>query len=126
MDIYTEDERCYHMSLIEDMIELYENRKDKLGYTFEEHVDLLINYNDHVHELDGIADIVSIERYQQLYDESAVISQHLLEGYQKHGELNFNEYYHFCKTVEEMMSIIVNETGKDESDIADIFAKMTM
>lgn len=124
MDTYNEEERDYHMKLIEDVIDFREGRKDSLEYPFEEHIDLVYRFNAHVGELSDTTDIVSVHEYIELYHKSDDMANEIIKLYDKQREINFVAYYDFCKVIERMMQILVNETGNE--DIADFLAKMKM
>ena len=121
--IFTEHEKSYHMDLIEETIEIYEHRKERMKYSIQDHIDLVIKYNDHADMLSGTDNIVSVGEYTKLYFDSIKLAKRMSTIYQKQREFSFTDYYNFCKTVSQMMAIISNETG---DDVSDLFAKMKM
>ena len=126
MDICTEDERAYHMDLIEDAIEVYENRRAELKFPIEEHIDLVIRYEMHVDLLSDTSGISSVEEYKFYYDRSEQLAKYIVTAYKTHNQFDAVNYYNFCKTVDKMMSILFNETGKQEQEFEDMFANMKM
>lgn len=124
MEIYTDEEREYHMDIIVDAIDALEKKKENFEIPIEDHIDLIISYNAHMDMLKGTEDIYDKEEYVKLYEHSEILVHYLAEVYQKTGELNLQTYYIFCKTVQKMMEIIAADTGATEDNIEEIFQKM--
>jgi len=127
MEIYTEEEREYHMDIIVDAIDTLERRKPEFEIKIEDHIDLIISYNAHMDMLKGTEDIYHTEDYVKLYEHSEILVHYLAEVYQKTGELNLQTYYIFCKTVQKMMEIIANDAGDNiENKLEIMFNNMSI
>jgi hypothetical protein len=124
MDIYTEDEREYHMDIVNDAINFLEKKKANFEIPIVEHINMIISYNAHMDMLKGMEDIYDKEEYVKLFEQSEILVRYLAEVYQKTGELNLQSYYVFCKTIQKMMEIIAADTGATKDDIEELFQKM--
>ena len=111
------------MDLIEETIEIYEHRKERMKYSIEDHIDLVIKYNEHADMLNGTTDIISVNEYKTLYHDSIKLARRMTSIYQKQREFNFTDYYNFCKIISRMMEIIAKETG---DEIVNLLARMSM
>lgn len=111
------------MDLIEETIEIYEHRKERMRYSIEDHIDLVIKYNEHADALNGTTDIISLSEYKTLYLESVKLARRMTSIYQKQREFNFTDYYNFCKIISRMMEIIAKETG---DEIVNLLQRMSM
>ena len=120
---FTNYEKEYHMDLIEETIEIYEHRKERMRYSIEDHIDLVIKYNEHADTLNGTTDIISLSEYKTLYLESVKLARRMTSIYQKQREFNFTDYYNFCKIISRMMEIIAKETG---DEIVNLLQRMSM
>lgn len=120
---FTNYEKEYHMDLIEETIEIYEHRKERMRYSIEDHIELVIKYNEHADTLNGTTDIISLSEYKTLYLESVKLARRMTSIYQKQREFNFTDYYNFCKIISRMMEIIAKETG---DEIVNLLQRMSM
>ena len=126
MDNYTEDEKEYHMDIINDAIEVLEMKKPNFEIRIEEHIDLIISYNAHMDMLKGTEDVYGDENYVKLFEQSEILVRYLAEVYDKTGDLNMQSYYIFCKTVQRMMEMLAVEKDNDTINIEKIFQKLKM
>jgi hypothetical protein len=124
MENYTEEELEYHTDLIMDMIRFKEGETEALQLPIEEHIDLIIACDAQMSMLSGTEDIVEVEEYKKLYDQSEILVHYLAEIYQKNGYINVDVYYNFCKIIQRMIEILSNDTGASKDDIELLFQKM--
>lgn len=125
MQTFTEAEKEYHTDIITDAIDFVEKRKQSFEIPIQEHIDLLLSYNETKDMLKGTEIIINKEEYNKLYEQSSNIVSYLISTYRKTSELNLEYYYIFCKTVERMINITVEETNEDE-DITNMFQTLKM
>ena len=125
MQTFTEAEKEYHTDIITDVIDFVEKRKQSFEIPIQEHIDLLLSYNETKDMLKGTEIIINKEEYNKLYEQSSNIVSYLISTYRKTSELNLEYYYIFCKTVERMINITVEETNEDE-DITNMFQTLKM
>jgi hypothetical protein len=125
MQTFTDEEKEYHTDIITDAIDFVEKRKQSFEIPIEEHIDLLLSYNETKDMLKGTEIIINKEEYDKLYEQSSNIVNYLISTYRKTSELNLEYYYIFCKTVERMINITVEETNEDE-DITNMFQTLKM
>jgi len=124
MEMYTEEELEYHTDIIMDMINFKEGRTEALQLPIEEHIDLIIACDAQMSMLSGTEDIIEVEEYKKLYDQSEILVHYLAEIYQKNGYINIDVYYNFCKIIQRMIEILSNDTGASKDDIELLFQKM--
>jgi len=124
MEMYTEEELEYHTDLIMDMIRFKEGETEALQLPIEEHIDLIIACDAQMSMLSGTEDIIEVEEYKKLYDQSEILVHYLAEIYQKNGYINIDVYYNFCKIIQRMIEILSNDTGASKDDIELLFQKM--
>lgn len=122
--MYTEEELEYHTDIIMDMINFKEGRTEALQLPIEEHIDLIIACDAQMSMLSGTEDIIEVEEYKKLYDQSEILVHYLAEIYQKNGYINIDVYYNFCKIIQRMIEILSNDTGASKDDIELLFQKM--
>lgn len=123
MEVYTDEEKEYHTDIITDAIDFIEKRKQSFEIPIEEHIDLLLSYNEYKEMLRGTESIVNKEEYDKLYEQTTNIVTYLISTYRRTSELNLEYYYMFCKTIEKMMKIIAEDTSEEE-DISNMFQMM--
>lgn len=121
---YSEEEREFHSDIINDAVDFVEKKKVSLEIPIEEHINLLISYNEHVEDLAGTNDIVDTAEYTKLYEQSKILVRYLIEVYEKTTNINMNTYYTFCKVIEKMMDILFRSVESDE--LANMFKGMKM
>lgn len=124
METYTEEELEYHTDIIMDMIHFKEGKTEALQLPIEEHIDLIIACDAQMSMLSGTEDIIEVEEYKKLYDQSEILVHYLAEIYQKNGYINIDVYYNFCKIIQRMIEILSNDTGASKDDIELLFQKM--
>jgi hypothetical protein len=125
MQTFTDEEKEYHTDIITDAIDFVENRKQSFEIPIQEHIDLLLSYNETKDMLKGTEIIINKEEYDKLYEQSSNIVNYLISTYRKTSELNLEYYYIFCKTVERMMRITVEDINEEE-DISNMFQMLKM
>jgi hypothetical protein len=125
MQTFTDEEKEYHTDIITDAIDFMEKRKESFEIPIEEHIDLLLSYNETKDMLKGTEIVLNKEEYDKLYEQSGNVVSYLISTYRKTSELNLEYYYIFCKTVERMINITVEETNEDE-DITNMFQTLKM
>ncbi len=116
--IFTEDEKEYHMDLIRDTIDYCEQRKPATDFPLEEHIDLIISYNEHFEFGETTLSAANSENYQALVDKSYKDMVYLIEVYREHGQLDITRYYPFCKTIHQMMTILNDEINEINCELA--------
>ena len=121
---YSAEEREFHSDIINDAVEFVEKKKLSLEIPIEEHINLLISYNEHVENLAGTNDIVNTVEYTKLYEHSKILVRYLIEVYEKTTNINMNTYYTFCKVIEKMMDILFRSVESDE--LENMFKGMKM
>jgi hypothetical protein len=126
METYTDTEKEYHTNIITDAIELYERRSEELKFPIEDHINLVLEFDRYSHLLHNVTDIVSVERYEMLFDKAERLARQLAITYETQRQFNFNEYYNFCKAVDEILDLILNESSQNEEDLEQLFSKMRM
>jgi hypothetical protein len=126
METYTDTEKEYHTNIITDAIELYERRSEQLKFPIEDHINLVLEFDRYSHLLHNVTDIVSVERYEMLFDKAERLARQLAITYETQRQFNFNEYYNFCKAVDEILDLILNESSENEEDLEQLFSKMRM
>jgi hypothetical protein len=126
METYTDTEKEYHTNIITDAIELYERRSEQLKFPIEDHINLVLEFDRYSHLLHNVTDIVSVERYEMLFDKAERLARQLAINYENQRQFNFNEYYNFCKAVDEILNLILNESSENEEDLEQLFSKMRM
>ena len=125
MELYTDEEKEYHTDIITDAIDFVEKRKQSFEIPIEEHIDLLLSYNEYKEMLRGTESIVNKEEYDKLYEQTTNIVTYLISTYRRTSELNLEYYYMFCKTIDKMMKIIAEDTSEEE-DISNMFQMLKM
>jgi hypothetical protein len=125
MNTYTDEEKEYHTDIITDAIDFVEKRKQSFEIPIEEHIDLLLSYNEYKEMLRGTESIVNKEEYDKLYEQTTNIVTYLISTYRRTSELNLEYYYMFCKTIDKMMKIIAEDTSEEE-DISNMFQMLKM
>lgn len=125
MEVYTDEEKEYHTDIITDAIDFVEKRKQSFEIPIEEHIDLLLSYNEYKEMLRGTESIVNKEEYDKLYEQTTNIVTYLISTYRRTSELNLEYYYMFCKTIDKMMKIIAEDTSEEE-DISNMFQMLKM
>ena len=125
MEVYTDEEKEYHTDIITDAIDFIEKRKQSFEIPIEEHIDLLLSYNEYKEMLRGTESIVNKEEYDKLYEQTTNIVTYLISTYRRTSELNLEYYYMFCKTIDKMMNIIAEDTSEEE-DISNMFQMLKM
>ena len=125
MQTFSDEEKEYHTDIITDAIDFMEKRKESFEIPIEEHIDLLLSYNETKDMLKGTEIVLNKEEYDKLYEQSGNVVSYLISTYRKTSELNLEYYYIFCKTVERMINITVEETNEDE-DITNMFQTLKM
>lgn len=125
MQMYTEAEKEYHTDIITDAIDFMEKRKESFEIPIQEHIDLLLSYNESKDMLKGTEIVLNKEEYDKLYEQSGNVVNYLISTYRKTSELNLEYYYIFCKTVERMINITVEDINQEE-DITNMFQMLKM
>ena len=125
MEVYTDEEKEYHTDIITDAIDFVEKRKQSFEIPIQEHIDLLLSYNEYKEMLRGTESIVNKEEYDKLYEQTINIVTYLISIYRRTSELNLEYYYMFCKTIDKMMKIIAEDTSEEE-DISNMFQMLKM
>jgi hypothetical protein len=125
MQTFTDEEKEYHTDIITDAIDFVEKRKQSFEIPIEEHIDLLLSYNETKDMLRGTESIINKEEYDKLYEQSNNIVTYLISTYRRTSELNLEYYYMFCKTIDKMMKIIAEDTSEEE-DITNMFQMLKM
>jgi hypothetical protein len=125
MQTFTDEEKEYHTDIITDAIDFVEKRKQSFEIPIEEHIDLLLSYNETKDMLRGTESIINKEEYDKLYEQSNNIVTYLISTYRRTSELNLEYYYMFCKTIDKMMKIIAEDTSEEE-DISNMFQMLKM
>lgn len=125
MEVYTDEEKEYHTDIITDAIDFVEKRKQSFEIPIQEHIDLLLSYNEYKEMLRGTESIVNKEEYDKLYEQTTNIVTYLISTYRRTSELNLEYYYMFCKTIDKMMKIIAEDTSEEE-DISNMFQMLKM
>lgn len=112
------------MDLINDHIDVVEKRKLHLEIPIEEHIDMILSYNDHMDMLKGTEDVYDTDEYVKLFEQSEILVRYLTEIYRKKGDINMHTYYIFCKTIQKMMEILARDTCQTDIGIEQIFQRM--